>query len=59
MDKQTKTTSISILRIQHAIRQIEDIYFFEVIKHISSIVLKTSELSRVHSTSENFDYFNS
>ena len=38
---------------------IEDIYFFEVnTKYISS-VLKTSEFSRVHSTSENSDAFNS
>ena len=41
-------------------RDIEDIYFFEVnTKYISSSVLKTSEFSRVHSTSENFDVFNS
>ena len=38
---------------------IEDIYFFGVnTKYISSSVLKTSELSQVHSTSENFDVFN-
>ena len=38
----------------------EDIYFFEVnTKYISSSVLKTSEFSRVRSTSENFDVFNS
>ena len=37
----------------------EDIYFFEVnTKYISSSVLKTSEFSRVRSTSENFDVFN-
>ena len=39
---------------------IEDIYFFEVnTKYISSSVLKTSEFSRVRSTSENSDVFNS
>ena len=39
---------------------IEDIYFFEVnTKYISSSVLKTSEFSRVRSTSENSEVFNS
>ena len=39
---------------------IEDIYFFEVSnKYISSSVLKSSEFSRVRSTSEIFDVFNS
>ena len=39
---------------------IEDIYFFEVnTKYISTSVLKTSEFSRVRSTNENFDVFNS
>ena len=39
---------------------IEEIYFFEVnTKYISSSVLKASEFSRVHSTSENSDVFNS
>ena len=39
---------------------IEDIYFFEVnTKYISSSVLKTSEFSRVRSTVENSDVFNS
>ena len=39
---------------------IEDIYCFEVnAKYISSSVLKTSEFSRVRSTSENSDVFNS
>ena len=39
---------------------IEDIYFFEVnTKYISSSVLKTSEFSRVRSTSGNSDVFNS
>ena len=39
---------------------IEDIYCFEVnVKYISSSVLKTSEFSRVRSTSENSDVFNS
>ena len=41
-------------------RYIEDIYFFEVnTKNISSSELKTSEFSRVRSTSENSDVFNS
>ena len=41
-------------------KSIEDIYFLEVnTKYISSSVLKTSEISRVHSTSENSDDFNS
>ena len=44
----------------HRYRYIEDIYFFEVnTKYISSSVLKTSEFSRVRSTSENSDVFNS
>ena len=39
---------------------IEVIYFFEVnTKHISSSVLKTSELSRVRRTREHSDVFNS
>ena len=39
---------------------IEDIYFFEEnTKFILSSMLKTSEFSQVHSTSENFDVFNS
>ena len=39
---------------------IEDIYFFEVnTKYISSSVLKTSEIPRVHSRNENSDVFNS
>ena len=38
----------------------EDVYFFEVnTKYISSSVLKTSEISRVRSTSESSDVFNS
>ena len=38
---------------------IENIYFFEVnTKYSSSSVLKTSKLSRVCSTSENYDAFN-
>ena len=38
----------------------EDIYFSEVnTKYISSSVLKTTVFSRVRSTSENFDVFNS
>ena len=44
----------------HGVEYIEDIYFFEVnTKYISSSELKTSEFSRVRSTSENFDVFNS
>ena len=39
---------------------IEDIYFCEVnTKYISSSVLKTSKFSRVCSTSENSEFFNS
>ena len=39
---------------------IEDIYFFEVnAEYISSSVLKSSEFSRVRSTVENSDVFNS
>ena len=38
----------------------EDIYFFEVnTKYISLNVVKTSDFSRVRSTSENSDVFNS
>ena len=41
-------------------RYIEDICFFEVnTKYISSSELKTSEFSRVRSTSENYYVFNS
>ena len=41
-------------------KYIEDICFFEVnTKYISSSELKTSEFSRVRSTSENFYVFNS
>ena len=41
-------------------RDIEDICFFEVnTKYISSSELKTSEFSRVRSTSENYYVFNS
>ena len=41
------------------IHDIEDIYFFEVnTKYISSNVLKISEISRVRSTSEIADIFN-
>ena len=41
-------------------KQREDICFFEVnTKYISLSELKTSEFSRVRSTSENFDVFNS
>ena len=41
-------------------KYIEDIYFFEVnAKYISSSELKTSEFSRVRSTSENLDVFKS
>ena len=49
------TSGLSIL-----MHDIEVIYFFEVnTKYISSSVLKTSELSWVRSTNENFDVFNS
>ena len=50
-----------ILSFKPGLSEIEDIfYFFEVnTKYISSSVLKTSEFSRVRSTSENFDAFNS
>ena len=42
------------------VRYIEDICFFEVnTKYISSSELKTSEFSRVRSTSENYYVFNS
>ena len=38
---------------------IENIYFFKVTtKYISSTLLKISEISRVHSTSEIADIFN-
>ena len=41
-------------------KYIEDFYFFEAnTKFILSCVLKTSEFSRVHSTSESFDVLNS
>ena len=47
----------SPLYIPHCI---EDIYFFEVnTKYISSSELKTSQFSRVRSTSENLDVFKS
>ena len=40
-------------------KYIEDIYFFEMnTKNISSSVLKISEFSRVRSTSEHSDVFN-
>ena len=42
-----------------SIKEIEDIYFFKVnTKYISSNVLKISEISRVRSTSEIADIFN-
>ena len=48
--------TVTVSKVQY----IEDIYFFEVnTKYISSSVLKTSEFSRVHSTVENSDVFNS
>ena len=50
------------LSISHVsqLRYIEDICFFEVnTKYISSSELKTSEFSRVRSTSENYYVFNS
>ena len=43
----------------NSIKEIEDIYFFEVnTKYISSNVLKISVISRVRSTSEIADIFN-
>ena len=49
-----------LLAVQQHKPYIEDIYFFEVkTKYISSSVLKTSDFSRVRSTSENSDVFNS
>ena len=43
----------------HSIKEIEDIYFFEVnTKYISSNVLKISIISGVRSTSEIADIFN-
>ena len=54
---------IAYLNLDKKSRQyvyIEDICFFEVnTKYISSSELKTSEFSRVRSTSENFYVFNS
>ena len=52
---------LSLLHIPiNMFEYIEDICFFEVnTKYISSSELKTSEFSRVLSTSENFDVFNS
>ena len=47
------------LSMKKKIYYIEDIYFFEVnTKYISSSVLKISEISRVRSTSEIADIFN-
>ena len=43
----------------HSVKYVEDIYFFEVnTKYISSNVLKISVISRVRSTSEFADIFN-
>ena len=48
--------NVSVGKMQY----IEDIYFFEVnTKYISLSVLNTSEFSRVRSTSDNSDVFNS
>ena len=45
--------------MQYEKREIEDIYFFEMnTKYISSNVLKISVISRVRSTSELADIFN-
>ena len=50
-----KNTTCTICVLQPKIMDIEDICFFDVnTKYISSSELKTSEFSRVHSTSENF-----
>ena len=47
-------------KINMSIQYKEEIYFFEVnANYISSSVLSTSEFSRVRSTSETFDVFNS
>ena len=55
--KNSKTIKINFF--SGTIRYIEDIYFFEVnTKYISSNVLKISEISRVRSTSEIADIFN-
>ena len=51
-------STLKIIRI-HADEYIEDIYFFDVnAKYISSNVLKISVISRVRSTSEINDIFN-
>ena len=48
-----------MLHCMDALQYIEDIFFFEVnTKYISSNVLKISEISRVRSTSEIADIFN-
>ena len=47
-------------QVKISLKDIEDSCFFEVnTKYISSSELKISEFSRVRSTSENFDVFNS
>ena len=52
--------STHIINIYSNVKYIEDICFFEVnTKYISSSELKTSEFSRVRSTSENCYVFNS
>ena len=54
-----KNTTQDLVGLLH-LKYIEDIFLFEVTtKYISSTVLKTSEFSRVRSTSENFNVFNS
>ena len=50
---------IHIILLPASMEYTEDIYFFEVnTKYISSNVLKISEISRVRSTSEIADIFN-
>ena len=58
--RSSKTTAlISQCFMLQSIKYIEDICFFEVNTKLSSSELKTSEFSRVRSTSENFYVFNS
>ena len=55
-----QTAEITMSKISKVMSYMEDICFFEVnTKYISSSELKTSEFSRVRSTSENFYVFNS
>ena len=57
-DKYSKTTIVHLKHVFYG-KYIEDINFFEVnTKYISSNVLKISVISRVRSTSEIADIFN-